>query len=93
MPIALSHDLQAFLYVLKNIDIFSGMYTTQRSRDILERMCGTWQEIMVDQRKSRRILKQVKPCVMPIYDYCALTRPAGIFKCSLAYTHVQWQVH
>ena len=24
------------------------------------RMCGSWEKIMVDQRRSRRILKQVK---------------------------------
>ena len=51
------------------------------------------EKIMVDQRRSRRILKQVKQCVMPIYAYCALIRPAGIFKCSHAYRHVQWDVH
>ena len=51
------------------------------------------EKIMVDQRRSRRILKQVKQCVMPIYAYCALTRPTGIFKCSHAYGHVQWDVH
>ena len=93
MPIALSHDLQAFLNVLMHIDMFSGMYTSQGSGHILVRMCGNWDKIMVDQRRSRRILKQVKECVMPIYAYCALTRPAGIFKCSHAYRPVQLDVH
>ena len=48
---------------------------------------------MVDQRRSRRILKQVKQYVMPIYAYCALTRPACIFKCTHAFRHVQGVVH
>ena len=30
------------------------------------RMCGSWEKIMVDQRKSRRNLKQVKKSVMSI---------------------------
>ena len=93
MPIALSHDLQAFLNVLMHIDMFSGVYTSQGSGHILVRMCGSWEKIMVDQRKSRRILKQVKQCVMPIYAYCALTQPACIFKCSHTYRHVQGDVH
>ena len=93
MPIALSHDLQAFLNVLMHIDIFCGMYTSQGSGDILVRTSGRWEKIMVEQRRSRRILKQVKQCVMPIYAYCALTRPTGISKCLHAYRHVQWDVH
>ena len=28
-------------------------------------MCGSWEKIVVDQRKCRRILKQVKQCVLP----------------------------
>ena len=93
MPIALSHDLHAFLNVLMHVDMFSGMYTSQGLGDIVVRVCGSWEKIMVDQRRSRRILKQVKQCVMPIYAYCALTRPARIFKCSHACRHVQWEVH
>ena len=89
MHIALSHDLRAFLNVLMNRDMFSVMYTSQGSGDIVVRMCGSWEKIMVDRRRSRRILKQVKQCVMPIYAYCVLTRPARIFKCSHAYRHVQ----
>ena len=37
----LSHDLQTFLNVLMHVDLFSGMYTSQRSGDILVRMCGS----------------------------------------------------
>ena len=93
MPIALSHDLRAFLNVLMYVDMFSGMYTSQGSGDRVVHMCGSWVKIMVDQSMSRRILKQVKQCVMPIYAYCALTRPARIFKCSHVCRHVQWDVH
>ena len=67
----LSHDLQAFLNVLMHVDMFSGMYTSQGSGDTLVRMCGSWEKIIVDQRKSRRILKQVKQCIMPCYAFCA----------------------
>ena len=35
----LSHDLQTFLNVLMLVDLFSGMYTSQGSGDILVRMC------------------------------------------------------
>ena len=35
----LSHDLQTFLNVLRHTDLFSGMYTSQGSGDILVRMC------------------------------------------------------
>ena len=76
-----------------HVDMFSGMCTSQGSGDILVRMCGSWEKIMVDQRKSRRILKQVKQCVTPICGYCAVTRPARIFKCSHAYRYGQWDVH
>ena len=89
----LSHDLQAFLNVLMHVDMFSGMYTSQGSGDILVRMCGSWKKIMVDQRRSRRILKQVKQCIMPYMPFSPLTRPAGFFKCSNACRHVQWDVH
>ena len=54
------------------------------------RTCGSWEKIMVDQRKSRRILKEVKQCIMP---FAPLTRPAGFFKCSNACRPVQWDVH
>ena len=51
--------------------MFSGMYTSQGSGDILVRMCGSWDIFVVYQRKSRRILKQVKQCIMPFYAFCA----------------------
>ena len=55
-----SHDLHACVNVLMHIDMFSWMYTSLGSGDILVRMCGSWEKFMVDERKSRRILKQVK---------------------------------
>ena len=65
MSIELSHDLHACVNVLMHIDMFSGMYTSLGTGDILVRMCGSWEKIVVDQRKSRRILKQVKQsCVL-----------------------------
>ena len=74
--------------------MFSGKYTSQGSGDILVRMCGSGEKIMVDQPKSRRILKQVKQCIMPFYAFFApLTRPGGFFKGSNACRHVQWDVH
>ena len=45
------------------VDLFIGMQTIQRSRDIVVRMCGSWEKIVLDQRRCRRILKQVKQCV------------------------------
>ena len=75
----LSHDLQTFLNVLMHVHMFSGMYTSQGSGDILVRMCGSWQKIMVDQRKSRRILKQVKQCIMPFYAFCASHTTCRLF--------------
>ena len=47
-----------------HIDMFSGMYTSLGSGDLLVRMCGNWEKIMVDQRKSRRIFKQVNHSVL-----------------------------
>ena len=35
----LSHDLHTFLNVLMHVDLFSGIYTSQGSGDILVRMC------------------------------------------------------
>ena len=75
----LSHDLQAFLNVVMHVDMFSGMYPSQRSGDILVRMCGRWEKIMVDQRRSRRILKQVKQCMMPFYAFCASHTTCRLF--------------
>ena len=62
LSIELSHDLHAFVNVLKHIDIFRGMYTSLGTGDILVRMHGSWGKIMVDQRRLRRIFKQVRPC-------------------------------
>ena len=92
MPIALKRPARIF-NVLMHVDMFSAIYTSQGSGDILERMCGCWERIMEDQRWYRRVLKQVKQCVMPIYAYWALTRPARIFQCSNACRHVQWDIH
>ena len=56
----LSHDLYACGNVLMHIDIIRGMYTSLGSGDILVRMYGSWEKIMVDQRRSRLFFKQVK---------------------------------
>ena len=42
------------------IDMFSGMNTTLGTGDILVRMIESWGKIMADQRRSRRMFKQVK---------------------------------
>ena len=55
-----THDLHACGNVLMHIDIFRGLYTSLGTVDILVRMLGSWEEIMVDHLKSRRIFKQVK---------------------------------
>ena len=89
----LSHDLQTFLNVLIHADLFSGMYTSQGSGDILVRMCGSWENFVVHLRTFRRIFKQVKQCIMPFMPFGPLTRPADFFKCSNACRPVQWDVH
>ena len=60
--IELSHDLHACVNGLLHIDIFGGMYTSLGTGDILARMCGSWDKIMVYQRRSRRFFTQVKHC-------------------------------
>ena len=60
----LSHGLRACANVLMHIDIFRGMYTSLGTGDLLLRMLGSWEKIMVDQRKSRRIFKQVNHSVL-----------------------------
>ena len=75
----LSLDLPAFLNVLMLVDMFSGIYTSQGSGDILVRMCGSWEKIMVHRRRSRRILKQVKQCIMPFYAFCASPTACRLF--------------
>ena len=69
------------------------MYTSQESGDILVRMCGSCEKIMVDKGRSRRNLKQVKQCIMPFYAFCASQTTYGFFKCSNACRHVQLDVH
>ena len=44
----------------------------QISGDIVVRMCGSWEKIVVDQRRCRRILKQVKQCVLHIFAFLRL---------------------
>ena len=66
LPIELSYDLHACVNVLMHIDMFSGMKTSLGSGDILVRMWGSWEKFMVDHRRSRRLLKEVKQSVMPI---------------------------
>ena len=46
----LSDDLQTFLNVLMHVVLFSGMYTSQGSGDILVRMCGNLETFVVHQR-------------------------------------------
>ena len=50
--------------VLAHIDIFRGMYTSLGTGDLRLRMLGSWEKIMVDQRRSRRIFKQVNHSVL-----------------------------
>ena len=66
LPIELSHNLHACVNVVMHIDIFRGMYTSLGTGDILVRMLGSCEKIMVDQRRSRRIFKQVKHSVLSI---------------------------
>ena len=75
----LSHDLQTFLNVLMHADLFSGMYTSQGSGDILVRMCGSWENFVVHLRTFRRIFKQVKQCIMPFYAFCASHTTCRLF--------------
>ena len=55
-----------------HVDLFIVMYTIQRSGDIVLRMCARWENFVVDQRRCRRILKQVKQCVLPIFAFLRL---------------------
>ena len=66
LSIELSHDLHACVNVLMHIDIFRGMYSSLGRGEILLRMCGSWEKLMVDQRSSRRTFKQVKHSVFSI---------------------------
>ena len=62
-----------------HVDLFIGMYTIQRAGDIVVRMCGSWEKIVVDQRRCRRILKQVNSAFCPFLPLCALTRLFRLF--------------
>ena len=64
LSLELSHDLHACVTVLMHINILSAMNTSLGTGDILVRMCGIWEKIMVDQRRSRRIFKQVNYSVL-----------------------------
>ena len=64
--LALPDVVHACVNVLTHIHILSGMYTSVGTGDILVRMLGSWEKIMVDQRRSRRIFKQVKHSVLSI---------------------------
>ena len=66
LSIELSHDLHACLIDLLRIDIFRGMFISLGTGDLLVRMVGSWEKIIVDQRRSRRIFKQVKHSVLSI---------------------------
>ena len=68
-----------FFNVLMHVDVFSVMYTSQGSGDILVRMCGSWEKMMVDQRKCKPILKQVKQCVVPIYAFLRSNTTCTLF--------------
>ena len=47
-----------------HIVMLSGIYTNLGSGDILVRMWGSWEKVMVDQRRSRRFFKQVNQSVL-----------------------------
>ena len=66
LSIELSHDLHACVNVLMHIDMFNGMHTSLGSGDILVRMCGSWEKIVVGLRSSTRIFKQVKCSLLSI---------------------------
>ena len=66
------------------------MYTSLGTGDILVRICGSWEKIMVNQRSSGRILKTSETLWV---TYGPLTRPARMRKCSHAYRHNQGDAH
>ena len=74
----LSHDLHACGNVLMHIDMFSGIYTSLGSGDILVRMCGSGGKIVVDQRSSGRIFKQVNRYLRTSHTTCT---HAEMFSC------------
>ena len=62
-----------------HVDPFIGMYTIQMSGDIVLRKCARWENFVVDQRRCRRILKQVKECVLPIFAFLRLNTTFSTF--------------
>ena len=66
LSIELSNDLHLCVNILMHIDIFRGIYTCLGTGGLPVRMHGRWQKIMVDQRRSRRIFKQVKYSALSI---------------------------
>ena len=52
-----------------HVDLFIEMETIQRAGDIVVRMCGSWEKIVVDQPRCSRMLKQVKQCVLPTFAF------------------------
>ena len=73
LSIELSHDLHACVNVLMYIDIFRGMYTSLGTGDILVRILGSWGKIMVDQRRSRGMFKQVKCSLISLSSHTTCT--------------------
>ena len=70
--------------------MFNGMYTSLGTGDMLVRMCGSLEKIVVDQRSSGLIFKQVKHSLSSI----ELSQgPARKNKCSHAFGRVQWDLH
>ena len=51
-----------------HIDILRVLYSSLGAGDIPVRMCGSWEKIMVDQPRQRRIFKQVKHSALSIYN-------------------------
>ena len=81
--IELSHDLHACINVLMHIYMFSGMYTSLGTGDILVRSCGSWEKIVVEKRSSRRILKQVK------YSLSSIELSHGLHACVTVLMHTE----
>ena len=85
----LSHDHHACGNVLMHIDMFSGMYTSLGSGDILVRMCGSWDKI---HGRSAQFRTHFQTGETLWVTYGPLTRPARMRKCSHAYRHFQWDI-
>ena len=61
---------------------FSEMYTSLGTGEILVWMCGSWEKIMVDQRRSRRIFKQV------IYSLSSIEPSHDLHACVNVLMHI-----